>query len=111
MYIAARRQPAVDQASRMATEKRTLDRKIKRMDKRIATATRTFNDLRVAHELGVSSLKVPQSSPDATRFMRDVGQPTRAALQAFPAPERTAAVQRINRGEGRSLSQTLGFTR
>ncbi|CAN7660959.1 MobA/MobL family protein [Phenylobacterium sp. LjRoot225] len=110
-YIVARRQPALEKAVDVTREKRTLERKIKRMDKRIATATRTYNDLRVAHELGISSLRVPRSSPDATRFMRDVGQPTRAVLQQFPAQERAAAIDRINRGVGRSITQNLGISR
>ena len=106
-YVAARRAPDIAAAADVARQRRTLDRKIKRMDKRITAATRTFNDLRVAHELGEGSLKVPRTSPDATRFVRDVGAPARAAIQAYPVHARQLAVERLNRGQGRSLGRNL----
>lgn len=106
-YVAARRAPALAAAADVARQRRTLERKIKRMDKRIVAATRTYNDLRVAHELGQGSLNVPRTSPDATRFVRDVGAPARAALQAYPAQARQLAVDRLNRGQGRSLGRNL----
>jgi hypothetical protein len=106
-FIAARRQPSVAVAAETARQRRTLERKIKRMDKRITSATRTYNDLRVAHELGQASLKVPRTSPDATRFVRDVGAPARAAIQAYPAQARQLAVERLNRGQGRSIGRNL----
>ncbi|MBT9470862.1 MAG: MobA/MobL family protein [Phenylobacterium sp.] len=106
-FIAARRQPSVTVAAEVARQRRTLERKIKRMDKRIVTATRTYNDLRVAHELGQAALNVPRTSPDATRFVRDVGAPARAAIQAYPAQARQLAVERLNRGQGRSIGRNL----
>lgn len=106
-FIAARRQPGVSAAAEVARQRRTLERKIKRMDKRIVTATRTYNDLRVAHELGQAALSVPRTSPDATRFVRDVGAPARAAIQAYPAQARQLAVERLNRGQGRSIGRNL----
>ncbi|MEW5688197.1 MAG: MobQ family relaxase [Pseudomonadota bacterium] len=106
-YVTARRRPALDAAAEAATARRTLERKIKRMDKRIAAASRTYNDLRVAQALGQTSLKVPRTSPDATRFFRDVGAAGRAALQQYPAQARQQAVERLNRSPGRALGQTL----
>lgn len=106
-FIAARRQPGVSAAAEVARQRRTLERKIKRMDKRIVSATRTYNDLRVAHELGQAALSVPRTSPDATRFVRDVGAPARAAIQAYPAQARQLAVERLNRGQGRSIGRNL----
>jgi MobA/MobL family len=106
-FIAARRQPGVTAAAEVARQRRTLERKIKRMDKRIVSATRTYNDLRVAHELGQAALSVPRTSPDATRFVRDVGAPARAAIQAYPAQARQLAVERLNRGQGRSIGRNL----
>jgi hypothetical protein len=103
--VAARRQPGLDQAADVARKRRTLERKIKRADKRIAAATRTLNDLRVAQELGQRSLKVPAKSPDPTRFIRDVGAPAREALQRFPLPARQQAVERLNRTVGRVLGR------
>jgi hypothetical protein len=103
--IAARRQPALDQAAEVARKRRTLERKIKRADKRIAAATRTLNDLRVAQELGQRSLQVPAKSPDATRFIRDVGAPAREALLRFALPARQQAVERLNRTLGRVLGR------
>ena len=77
------------------------------MDKRIVAATRTYSELRVARELGQGSLNVPRTSPDATRFVRDVGAPARAALQAYPAQARQLGEDRLNRGQGRSLGRNL----
>jgi hypothetical protein len=106
-WVATRRQPALDQAADAARKRRTLERKIKRMDRRIVAATRTVNDLEVARELGQRQLRVPAHSPDATRFIRDVGGPARDAVARFPAPARTQAIDRLNRGQGRSISKTL----
>lgn len=107
--IAARRQPGLDQAAENARKRRTLERKIKRIDRRIATATRTLNDLVVAQELGERSLRVPAHSPDATRFLRSVGEPARAAIQRHPLPARQQALERLNqpsRQRARSLFPT-----
>lgn len=105
--IRARRGPALDRAADAARKRRTLLRKIKRMDKRIEGATRTVNDLRVARELGERALRVPAHSPDATRFIRDVGAPAREAVTRHPAPARKEAIDRLNSGRGRSIVQTL----
>jgi hypothetical protein len=104
-FIAARRQPGLERAAEVTLQRRTLERKIKRADKRIVTATRTFNDLRVAQELGQKVLRVPSKSPDETRFLRDVGLPAREALQRFPLPARQQAVERLNRNLGRTIGR------
>ena len=105
--IAARRQPGLDQAAEAARKRRTLERKIKRIDRRIEGATRTLQDLVVAQELGQRGLRVPSHSPDATRFIRDVGAPARAAIARFPAPARQQAIERLNRGQGRGVVRSL----
>jgi hypothetical protein len=105
--VAARRQPALDKAAQASREQRTLVRKIKRMDRRIEAATRTLTDLAVAQELGQQRLRVPSHSPDATRFIRDVGAPARQAIARYPAPARREAIERLNRGQGRSLIRSL----
>ena len=104
-FIAARRQPGLERAAEVARQRRTLERKIKRADKRIVTATRTWGDLRVAQELGLGSLRVPSKSPDETRFLRDVGTPAREALRRFPLPARQQAVERLNRTLGRIIGR------
>ncbi len=105
--VATRQQPALDKAAEAARTRRTLVRKIKRMDRRIEGATRTLSDLMVAQELGQTGLRVPAHSPDATRFIRDVGAPARAALSRYPVLARQQAIERLNRGQGRSLAKTL----
>lgn len=105
--VAARRQPSLDRATEGASKRRTLVRKIKRMDRRIDAATRTLSDLMVAQELGQRQLRVPTQSPDATRFIRDVGAPARAAIARYPAPAHQQAIERLNRGQGRSIAKTL----
>ena len=103
-YVASRRGPQLDRAADVARQRRTLERKIKRIDKRIEGATRAYNDLRVAQALGQKELQVPSRLPDETRFIREVGGPARAALRRYPAQARALAVERVNR----SLGQTIG---
>ncbi|HXQ47352.1 MAG TPA: MobQ family relaxase [Caulobacteraceae bacterium] len=104
-FIANRRQPGLEAAAEAARKRRTLERKIKRMDNRIVTATRTIGDLRVVQQLGGRELRVPAKSPDETRFLRDVGRPARDALMRFPAPARQQAVELLNLGLGRKLGR------
>ena len=73
-FVAARRQPDLEAAADVVRQRRTLERKIKRMDNRIGLAGRTISDLRLAHELGQRELRVPNQSPDETRFFRDIGR-------------------------------------
>jgi len=102
-FVAARRQPDLAAAADLARRRRTLERKIKRIDRRIDAAGRTLNDLRMAQALGQRQLRVPARSPDETRFIRDVGAPARAAVMRFPAPARELAVQRLNQSLGRTI--------
>ena len=106
-FVAARRQPSLERAAEAARERRTLVRKIKRMDRRIEAATSTLRDLVVAQELGQRQLRVPSHSPDATRFIRDVGAPARQAIARYPVPARREAIERLNRGVGRSILRSL----
>ena len=106
-FIANRRQPGLEAAADAARKRRTLERKIKRMDNRIVTATRTLGDLRVVQQLGGRELRVLAKSPDETRFLRDVGRPARDALMRFPAPARQQAVELLNRGLGRKLGRSF----
>lgn len=105
--VAARRQPALDAAAEAARTRRTLARKIKRLDRRIEAAGQTHDALRVAEALGQRQLRVPAQSPDATRFIRDVGEPARAALSRYPAQARQQAIERLNRGQGRTIARSL----
>jgi hypothetical protein len=105
--VAARRQPGLDQAADAARQRRTLVRKIKRMDRRIEAATQTYDALRVAQELGQRQLRVPSRSPDPTRFIRDVGAPAREAVLRYPALARQQAIERLNRGLGRTIVRGL----
>ena len=105
--IAAHRQTGLDLAAEAARERRTLTRKIKRFDRRIAAAGQTLDALRIARELGQAQLRVPATSPDATRFLRDVGAPAREAIGRFPAQARQQAIERLNQGRGRRLAQSL----
>jgi hypothetical protein len=60
----------------------------------------------VAQELGERSLRVPAHSPDATRFLRSVGEPARATVLRHPLPARQQALERLkqpSRQRSRSL--------
>jgi hypothetical protein len=105
--VADRRQPALEQAAEAARERRTLVRKIRRMNRRIEAAGRTLTDLTVARELGQRQLRTPSHSPDATRFIRDVGAPARAAIARHPELARRQAIERLNRAQGRSILRSL----
>ena len=106
-YVAGRRGPQLERAGDVARQRRTLERKIKRIDKRIEGATRAYNDLRVAQALGHKELQVPSRLPDETRFIREVGGPARAALMRYPAQARALAVERVKRSMGQSIGRTL----
>ncbi len=105
--VAARRQPGLEQAAESSRQRRTLIRKIKRMDKRIEAATQTYDALRVAQALGQRQLRVPSRSPDPTRFIRDVGAPASEAVLRHPVQARQQAIERLNRGQVRSITRTL----
>lgn len=105
--IAARRQPGLEAAAETAKTRRTLVRKIKRIDRRIEAAGQTYDALRVAEALGQRQLRVPAQSPDATRFIRDVGEPARAALARYPIQAQQQAIERLNRGRGRDVTRSL----
>jgi hypothetical protein len=104
-FVSARRQPGLAAAADIARGRRTLERKIKRIEIRIAAAGRTVNDLRVARELGARQLRVPARSPDETRFIRDVGAPAREAVMRFPLPARQSAIERLNKTLGRTIGR------
>ena len=76
------------------------------MYRRIEGATRTLSDLMVAQELGQRQLRVPTHSPDATRFIRDVGAGARGHSPLSRAARRQA-IERLNRGQGRSIIKFL----
>ena len=105
--VAARRQPGIDAAADAARTRRTLERKIKRIDRRLEASERTLKDLIVAQELGSKRLRVPSRSPDATRFIRDVGTSAREAVSRHPAPAQRQAIERLSRGQGRSMAPSL----
>ena len=104
-FVSARRQPGLAAAADIARERRTLERKIKRIEVRIAAAGRTVNDLRMARELGTKQLRVPAKSPDETRFIRDIGAPAREAVMRFPLPARQSAIERLNKTLGRTIGR------
>ena len=105
--IAARRQPAQDHMSAVMTKRRTLERKIKRIETRIEAATRTVNDLRIVQALGEPSLKVPAHAPDVTRFIRGVSGPARTAIARFPVRSREQAVERLRAGQSPGILRSL----
>ncbi|WP_426032786.1 MobQ family relaxase [Caulobacter sp. DWP3-1-3b2] len=105
--IAARREPTLEAAAKTKTQMRTLERNIKRQDKRLDTALTTFNDLRIAQELGHTTLRVKADPPDPTRMFRDLGQAARTAIQGYPAREQQQALERLRRGKSRTIVRGL----
>jgi hypothetical protein len=105
--IAARRQPGLDQISAATTQRRTLERKIKRLDKRLEAATRTVSDLRMVKALGEVSLTVPAHAPDVTRLIRGISGPARSAIARFPVQSREQALQRLQPAQARGILRSL----
>ncbi|MEW6598895.1 MAG: MobQ family relaxase [Pseudomonadota bacterium] len=59
------RQPQLEAAAKARSQRRTLDRKIKRMEKRIENAERDIIRTKVAKRLGVEHLETPKDVPTA----------------------------------------------
>ena len=100
-HIQNLRQPQIDAAKAAKTEGRTLDRKLARLDKRIAEADRAILDVKVAKRLGHEQLRVPGAIPkapgegtaNARRYFRFMATTSRVAIDKMPAPERSAALK------------------
>lgn len=100
-HIQNLRQPDLDAAKAAATERRTLDRKLKRLDRRVDEADRSILETKAAKRLGREQLRVPTSIPktpgegtaNARRYFRFMAAESRGALAAVPAPERDAALK------------------
>lgn len=100
--IANLREPAISAAVEAARERRTLERKIKRIDVRIGRAGEVIRDLRVARDLGVGTVKTPQTVPmdgrreaGQDRRIAAIGQPAARTIERFPPLTLQAAVQRL----------------
>ena len=114
-YIAGRRDPQLKAASEIATQRRTLERKIRRAEKRIISASRAVDELRITAKLGTKELRVPTKVPDEVRFIRSVSEPAQQALMSYSAAARELAVAELNqrptqdlkRAPGRSFSPDL----
>jgi len=93
-HIQNLRQPGLDAAKAARTQRRTLDRKIKRMDRRIDDADRDILRAKVVERLGHARLRVPADLPmadgrggaNARRYFRFMAAEARIAYAK--APER-----------------------
>jgi hypothetical protein len=100
-HIQNLRQPDLDATKAAQTQRRTLDRKLARMDKRIEEADASVLDVKVAKRLGHDHLRVPTNIPNAAgegtanarRYFRFMSAEARVAVRAAPAPEREAAIR------------------
>jgi hypothetical protein len=101
-FIANVREPALAAASAAATERRTLERKFKRIDVRIGRASEVVRDLWVARELEVKTIAVPGTVPmdrrreaGQDRRIAAIGRPAMRSLEPFPPLTIQAALQRL----------------
>ena len=86
------RQPGIDAAKAAKTHRRTLDRKIKRMDKRIEDADEDILRTKVVRRLGHERLRVPADLPtaagrggaNAKRYFRFMATEARIAYDKAP---------------------------
>lgn len=88
------RLPSIEAARTARTQRRTLERKIKRMEKRIENADKDILQTKVAKRLGVERLGVPKETPiasgrggaNARRYFRFMS--AQARMECTRAPER-----------------------
>jgi hypothetical protein len=100
--IADVRGPALDAATAAARERRTLERKIKRIDARIVRAGRVERNLDVAQALKIPAIKVPGKVPADKRrepgqdlHIAAIGRPVLRSLERFPPLTLQAALKSL----------------
>lgn len=95
-YVAERLDPIKHQAEEAKRAARTLERKIKRADKRIANVAATRTKLLVARELGETMMVAPvKMEQGAGQALREVDRRVVDGLQRHPVAARTAALDKI----------------
>ena len=95
-YVAGRLDPVKYQAEAARRAARTLERKIKRADKRIANVAATRTKLMVARELGETTLVAPVSMDQGVgQALREVDRRVVDGLQRHPAAARKAALDKV----------------
>jgi hypothetical protein len=103
VHIDNLRQPQLDAAAKARSQRRTLDRKIKRMEKRIENAERDIIRTKVAKRLGVEHLETPTDVPmtagrgsaNARRYFRFMSAHTRIEVGRMPDEDVKAALKFI----------------
>lgn len=97
-YVAARLNPAQQAKDGAERERRTLERKIKRADRRIEQVARTRTKLLVARELGQEVMAAPsQMRLGVGQAVREVDRRVVAALQAHGPSAQQAALDKVLR--------------
>lgn len=95
-YLAARLDPAKQAVEEARRSARTLERKIKRADKRIDNAARTRTKLMVARDLGEASLVAPSKmSLGAGQALREVDRRVVDAIARHPAAAQQQSLDRV----------------
>ncbi len=95
-YVAARLHPAQQAAEEARRAARTLERKIRRADKRIETVARTRTKLLVARELGQTTLIAPsQMRLGVEQAVREVDRRVVDTLRAHAPAAQQAALAKV----------------
>jgi hypothetical protein len=102
-HIQNLREPAIEAARVAKSQRRTLDRKIKRMDKRLEEADREILRAKVVKRLGHEQLRVPREAPgrsrgedtNARRYFRFMGAEARIAFSKAPEQDVKTALKFI----------------
>lgn len=97
------RQPWIDAAAKARSERRTLDRKMKRMEERIEAADQDILHTQLAKRLGVERLETPKDVPmaagrgaaNARRYFRFMSANARIEVGRMPDEEVKAALKFI----------------
>lgn len=102
-YVAAQLAPGQQARETAARDGRTLERKIKRADRRIENVARTRTKLLVARELGEQRLTAPSElQAGLGQGLREVDRRVVGVLQAYaPETQRSALGRVMGRGVGR----------
>tara|TARA_R110000787_G_scaffold274905_2_gene383034 strand:+ start:12911 stop:14392 length:1482 start_codon:yes stop_codon:yes gene_type:complete len=100
----------VDQATKAAQpakqQNRNLDRKIRRIEKRLVTVERVRERVEIAEQLGLKSVSRPINARDATQVLRRVDAATQNTLSRVSAQQIQQA-----RAKVQSIKLGRGFTR
>ncbi len=105
-YVVAKVDQSRAAAKPVISQKRTLERKIARVTKRIDRVERLREKLRVAEKIGVRSIARPVTVRNPEQLIRSVDQTVMKAVRAFSPEQQKRAMEAV-----RAMTRGLGLGR